>query len=310
MADRQLFRADRQCHLLPGDKAGDGAGGDGGAKRRNLDLGLIAGKCGDPRLERGDRPDETGDKAAGGVFIHFDGAADLFHLAPVHHRDAVRQGHRLFLIVGHNDECDAGAFLNRHQFKLRRLAQLLIQCGQGLIQQQQFGLPRQSPRKCHPLPLPAGNLVRFARGIGGQLHQFQHFAHPCCALVTAHRLVFQPIPHVLFHRHVRKQRIALKHHVNRAGIGGHSRHILPVNEDAPRRRVFKPRQHPQQGGLATARAAQQPENLALFDGQRYVAHRLKAAETFRHSLNADKRGWSFGHGYAAPVIVGPPAFRR
>lgn len=84
--------------------------------------------------------------------------------------------------MGHDDKCNLGAFLCIHQFNLGLFAQFLVQGGQGFVQQQQFGLSGQSTRQCHALPLPTRNLMWFTRGKGGQLHQFEHIAHPITAL--------------------------------------------------------------------------------------------------------------------------------
>ena len=190
----------------------------------------------------------------------------------------------------HHDEGHPGAFLNAHQLELGVLAQLLVQRGQRLVQQQKLGLTRQRPGQRHPLALTARNLVRLARGERRQLHQIEHGAHPLGARRCGHPFVLQPIAHVPFHRHVRKQRVALKHHVHRAIPGRHPTHVLPVDEDAPAGRSLEPRQHPQQGGLAAARPAQQAEDFTLGDGQGNVPDRRKAAKAFRHALKPDEVG--------------------
>ena len=112
--------------------------------------------------------------------------------------------------MGDHDEGDARALLNGHQFKLRLFAQLFVQGGKGFVQQQKLGLAGQRPCQGHPLALTAGNLVGFAQRQGRQLHKVQHVAHAACTFGFGHGLVFQSVPDVLFHRHMRKQGIGLK----------------------------------------------------------------------------------------------------
>ena len=51
--------------------------------------------------------------------------------SPLASRDSACDGHRLFLIVGDDDERDPNTLLDVHQFELGLLAQLLIERGSG-----------------------------------------------------------------------------------------------------------------------------------------------------------------------------------
>ena len=53
------------------------------------------------------RADEAGDEQVGGAAIDLHRRADLLQLAAAHDRDPVGQHHRLFLIVGDEDDGDA-----------------------------------------------------------------------------------------------------------------------------------------------------------------------------------------------------------
>ena len=57
------------------------------------------------------------------------------------------------------DESDADIVLKLGQFKLHLCAQLGIQCGQRLIQQQDLGAHYKPTGQCHALPLTAGELI-------------------------------------------------------------------------------------------------------------------------------------------------------
>ena len=196
--------------------------------------------------------------------------------------------------MGHDDEGDTGPFLNRHQLELGMFAQLLVQSGRGFVQEQQFGLPRQRPGQCHPLALTARNLVRFALGKGGQLHKIKHLGHPSGAICLAHPLLMlQPIADVRLDRHMREDRIGLKHHVNRALPRGNARHVATIKEDLPCRRFLEPGKHAQQRGLAASRSAQKGKDLALSDGQGNILDRLKHPEAFRDAFDPQERFFQF-----------------
>ena len=87
--------------------------------------------------------------------------------------------------------------------------------------------------------------------------------------------VFQPVTDILANRHMRVQSIVLKHHrdvpIRRVHIVDH-----PV---ADFQRAFgdilQPCDHPQQGGFAAARRADQNDKLAVLNGEAGGLNRLK-----------------------------------
>ncbi len=82
-----------------------------------------------------------------GSFVDLGRRADLNELACMHDADAVGHGHRLFLIVRDDDEGQAEALLQRHQFELRLIAQLLVERRQRLIEQEHLRRFRQCARR-------------------------------------------------------------------------------------------------------------------------------------------------------------------
>ena len=110
------------------------------------------------------RPDELGDEAAGRVLVERPRRGDLQDLAVLHHRDLGRHAERLLLIVGDDDEGDADLGLQAHQLELHLLAELLVEGGERLVEQQQLRPLDQGPGQRHALPLAAGELVGLALG--------------------------------------------------------------------------------------------------------------------------------------------------
>jgi hypothetical protein len=167
-----------------------------------------------------------------------------------------------------HDEGDAGPLLDAHQLELGVFAQLLVQRGQGLVEQQKLWLPGQRAGQRHPLALAAGDLVRFAFRELGQLHQIQHLAHPIAALRCGHPFVLQAIGDVPFDRHVREKRVGLEHHMDGAIPGGRAGHVLTVHEDAARVGSSKPASIRKSVVLPQPEPPRSAKDLALVDGQR------------------------------------------
>ena len=80
----------------------------------------------------------------------------------VHDRDAVAHAHGLDLVVGDVDRRRAHPPLESLQLVARRGAPLGIEVGERLVEQEDGRLAHQGPRQGDPLPLPAGELARFA----------------------------------------------------------------------------------------------------------------------------------------------------
>src|SRR5882757_4261525 len=211
--------------------------------------------------------------------------ARLHDLAVVHDADTACQGHRLLLIVRDDHEGYAEFVLQTDEFELRVLTQFLIEGSQRLIEQQQLRAFNQRTRQRHALFLAAGQLMRLALGEAAELHEIQHRRHAFSDLGLRHSILFQAERDVLFHAHVREQRVRLKHHIDRAFIGRHARHIFAVDENAPGTWGFETAQHAQQGGLAASRRAEKAKYLAFVDFQGDVVDRLEFTEGFADAFD-------------------------
>jgi hypothetical protein len=100
-------------------------------------------------------------------------------------------------------------------------------------------------------------------------------------------VLLQPEGHVLLHRHVREQRVALEHHVHRPLVGRQRRQVLAVHPDLAAGGLLEAREHAQQRGLAAARGAEQGEDLALPDVQADLVDGDEAVELLAHAVEAD-----------------------
>jgi hypothetical protein len=197
-------------------------------------------------------------------------AADLLHFALGQHGDAVGHGQRFFLVVGDEDEGDAGLGLNRFQLFAHGLAQLQIERGKGFVEQQYFRVRCQGAGEGDALLLATGQLRRLAIGEASHLHQREHLQHALGDLRfvqhLAHRLRFEAEGQVLGDGHVREQRNAgtpVDRALERRAVGD----VFAVQQDLAFGRKLEAGDHPQQGGLAAAGRAEQGEEFVVADVQ-------------------------------------------
>ena len=124
------------------------------------------------------RPEEARDEAVGGLRVGLLRRVELLHAAAVHDQDAVRHDQRLALVVGDVDGGDAELALDAAELELHLLAQLAVQGGQRLVEQEQVGLEHQRAGDRHALLLAAGQLVRAAMAEAGRVGRAPGSARP------------------------------------------------------------------------------------------------------------------------------------
>ena len=88
--------------------------------------------------------------------------AELVDLARIHHRDQVGGGHRLGLVVGDVDRGIAVFVVQPANFETHLLAQIGVEVGQRLVEQQRFRLDDQRARQRHALLLSARQFAGIA----------------------------------------------------------------------------------------------------------------------------------------------------
>src|SRR3954453_20152968 len=168
-------------------------------------------------------------------------------------------------------------------------ARLLAERPEWLVEQQATGSLHQRARQRNALALAAGKLVRLAFGKAFEPHQSQHLLDARRDLGAPKPLLLESEGDVAFDREVRKQRIALKHHVDRPPIGRHPGNILPIEQDASLVRRLEAGELAQQCGLATPRRAEQGEEFAAKDIDRHLLNRGDTGEALAHAVKTHQR---------------------
>ncbi|MCY1229206.1 hypothetical protein D9M72_415630 [compost metagenome] len=219
-----------------------------------------------------------------------------------HHRNAVGHGHRLLLVVRHDDEGEAEFLLQVHQFELGFLAQLLVERTERLVEEQHLRPLGKRAGERDALTLAAGKLVRLALGKLFELHQLQHLRDARSDIRFRHAVLLEAEGDVVLDRHVRKERVGLEHHVDRPPVGRDAGEALPVENDLTRRRLLEAGKHAQERRLPAARRAEERKELACVDIKRKVVDGGEIAEPLCHVLDGNE--W-LGSGIR-PGGKGPP----
>src|SRR5215212_12174072 len=113
-----------------------------------------------------------------------------------------------------------------------------------------------------------------------KLNESERFFDPRSNLSTRQSLLLQSESHIACDRKMRKQRVALKHHVDRPAVGRHGGDIGAVEQDAALACRLEASKHAQQCGLSAAGRAQECKELALRDVERKPIHGGKCTEAF------------------------------
>ena len=167
-------------------------------------------------------------------------------------------------------------------FDLQRVAQMSVQGGEGLVQQQELRIVDQDARQGDALLLPAGQLGGFSLLQPLQPHHAQHLPQP----LLLHGAVLFPVQtaeDVLRHRHVGKKRVVLEQIAHAALLRRQvdprlriEKHT-PVERDAPLVRLLDAGDALERHALAAAGGAEQRGD-AVFRREGHVQR--EAAEPF------------------------------
>ena len=168
-------------------------------------------------------------------------------LPGVEQHNFVRQCHGLDLVVCHvNHARGADLPVQAGNFQPGLHAQSGVQVGQRLVKQKHLGLFDNRPPNRHALPLAAGQGLGQAVQQGGELQDLGRMVDLGFNGGGVGAKHLEAKTHVVPHRHVRVQRVALKHHGHAALGGRQVVDALAINEHLTRGNVLQPGHHAQQ----------------------------------------------------------------
>jgi hypothetical protein len=149
-----------------------------------------------------------------------------------------------------------------------------IERSERLIQQQHRWAKSERTGKRNPLLLAARELRRTARLQPTQPYRFNHRLGLATAFTSGDAPHTKSVGHVLQHRQVREERIALEHHAHASFPGRHRGDIAIIDQQSARLHRQKPRHQPQHGGLAAAACADHGKEFASRHVKRYAKQSL------------------------------------
>ncbi len=180
------------------------------------------------------------------------------HPAMVQQHGPARQPQGVPGVMGDNNQRLAGLAVQVAQFILQLPAQLAIQCGKWLIQQQQFRFGCQGPGQGQPLLLATGQEGRFLARQPGQPDPFQQGHGPGHGAARGQGKLY-----VAQCGHVGEQGVVLEDQPGAALAWWQAEALLAVQPaaakgmDLPPVSLDQARQQAQQGGFAAAGRAEQ-----------------------------------------------------
>ena len=212
-----------------------------------------------------DIADEVAYKFRFGKVIDLVGRSDLLNHTLIEHRDPVRKGQGLLLVVGDIDGGNAEFLLHFFQFVSQLNPELGVQVGQRLIHADDGRACDQSPGNGHPLLLAAGELGdRLHQLLIRQIHLPGDVSHLPVNLRLFQLLDLQAEGNVVIHRHGGKQGIALKHDADVSVLNGHVGNIPVLHHHRTGHRLNEACEGAQGGCLPAAGGAEKGEEFPLF----------------------------------------------
>ena len=173
--------------------------------------------------------DELRDEHVAGMVIKRAWRADLNDTAGVQHHDPVGQRHRFHLIVCDIDHRGIQRLVQLGDLVAHLDAQGGIKVRQRLVEQKRRRIAYDGPADGDPLALAARQVLGPPIKVRVQLQCVRSSVHLRVDFGLGCARSLERKAHVVAHRHVRIQRVGLKHHRQPALAGWLVRDVLPVD---------------------------------------------------------------------------------
>ena len=232
----------------------------------------------------------------------------LLHRAALQHHDAVGHGHGLDLIVGDEDHRGLQLLRQRLDFGAHLPAQLCIEIGKRLVEQERLRIAHDGASHRHALALAAGQFLRLAVEIGLDMQQRRGALHPRVDLGLRRAPQLERKGHVVVDAHMRIERVVLEHHGDIALRRRDAVDALVADIDFARRDRLEPGDDPEQRGLAAAGRADKDDELVICDFEVEIGDHGKVAVALDEIADRD-RGHDCQSSASTGLISSPLAKR-
>ena len=166
-------------------------------------------------------------------------------------------------------------------------ADLGVERGQRLVEEQHARLDREGAGERDALLLAARHLVRIAAGLGSEPDQVEHLVGLLLAGGAVHAAEAEAVGHVVPSRHVREQAVRLEDDPHVPPIGGDTGDVPTVHEDPSLVDLVEATKGTESRRLATPRRAQEGNELAGGDVDRQPVQGVDRAVPAVHVLERD-----------------------
>jgi len=227
----------------------------------------------------GPRTEESGHKRVVRVVVQRFVRPYLLNAAVAHHCYAVAQRHRLDLVVRHVKRGDGEPVEEAANLDAGLRAELGIQVGQRLVEQEQLGIAHQRAGDGEALLLAAGERARLAveQLTEAEAHDLRGDADALLGLSVGRAAHLEEETEVAAALEVGIERVVLEDHADVAILHRHLAHVLFTVVDFAGVAGVQPRDDAQQGALAAAGRSDYGQRLAIRNGQGDVVERLDAS---------------------------------
>ncbi len=254
------------------------------------------GRARDTALDVGGEQHGVADEARGlqvhGFAVDARGLGGLHDDAVAHYGDEVGDAQGLFLVVRDEDARRAGGLEGGADVLAERAAQGRVECGEGLVEEDDVGLGGQRPRDGDALLLAAGQLrghpVAGVREADEREEVLDAFA---AAAARGRAATGHAERDVLRDGQVREERALLRDDAHAAALGRHPG--APGDDDAPTDADFagvgglEPGDDAQKRGLAAAGVAEERGERARRDVQVHAAQDGRRPEGLVHATDLE-----------------------
>src|SRR5690606_7593676 len=232
----------------------------------------------------GRRADEPSHKDVLRLVVDLQGRTDLLDDAILHDHNPVAHGHGLDLVVGDVDDGRLEPVVELGELSPHLDPQLGVQIGEGLIHEEDLGLPHDGPAHRHPLPLAARKLLGLPVEEVFDAQDPGRLLHPPVDLVLGELAELQAEGHVVVDVHVRVEGVVLEDHGDVPILGRDIVDQGVTDVDVPLGDLLQASHHAEGGGLAASRRAHQNHELTVGNVDVGVLDGHHIAEAFRYIL--------------------------
>ena len=177
------------------------------------------------------RTDELGHPEVPRRPVDVERRAELDQLTQAHDADAIRDGHRLFLIVRDENHRRLNLAVNAHKLGSHLTTQGGVQTRERLVQQEELRAPDERLGDRNPLPLPARKLVDAAIEQRSNIQNANDFRGPLGDRLLRYSACFQGEADVISHVEMRIERDRLEDHGDIPLLGRNVVHHLVFEKE-------------------------------------------------------------------------------